>query len=148
METLRRKRRIYEHFVCVYLDANLRLLDKKCLVGDTTYGYEASKYYFDADECIDYITNLQTRKVYLILSASMGEYLVPLIHLLPQILYIYIYIEKNGDQRRYEEIFQPYRMIIRSISNDMTIVSKQMGKDILDSTSYVGMELLKEAKNP
>lgn len=147
MATWGRKRRIYEHFVCIYLDANLRLIDRNKLVGDTTYGYEASKYYFDADECIDYITNLQNRKVYLILAASMGEYLVPLIYLLPQILCIYIYVEKAGDQPRYEDIFEPYRMIVRLISNEMATISEQMSNDIVDSTSDVGMELLKAANN-
>ena len=147
MESVRRKRRIYEHFVCVYLDAAIQFLDEKYLVSNTTFGYEATKYFYNADRCIDYITNLRNRKVHFILSASMGEYLLPLIYLLPQILCIYIQVGKIEDLQRYEKLFEPYRMIVRTISCGMNVICEQMDKDIKDSTSYSGMKLLNQAES-
>jgi tetratricopeptide (TPR) repeat protein len=48
------------------------------------------KVFYDADQCVDFITSYQWRKVFLTLNDKFS-YLIELIHNLPQIVYFYIY---------------------------------------------------------
>lgn len=43
-----------------------------------------------ADKCIDFVTDIESQKVFLIISAFSGEQLMPLIHALPQLYAIYV----------------------------------------------------------
>ncbi|CAF4707764.1 unnamed protein product [Rotaria sp. Silwood2] len=78
-------------------------LDKLFYVGDNLTLHETThtkdqqilvkenyKLYGDPDQCINFITSFSQRKVFISLTDEFS-YLIPLIHDLPQILYIYIY---------------------------------------------------------
>ena len=48
------------------------------------------KLFYDPDQCIDFITSYEWRKIFITLTDKFS-YMLPLIHDLPQIIYIYIY---------------------------------------------------------
>ncbi|CAF3979455.1 unnamed protein product [Rotaria sordida] len=52
----------------------------------------AKRLFHDPDECIDFISSYEWRKIFLTLTDKFS-FILPLIHDLPQIVYIYIYSE-------------------------------------------------------
>ncbi|CAM4984891.1 unnamed protein product [Rotaria socialis] len=86
----------HEKFFEIHLDEQFYVGDNLTLhqVAHTKDGKvlvkENYKLYGDPDQCINFITSFTQRKVFISLTDEFS-YLLPLIHDLPQILYIYIY---------------------------------------------------------
>ncbi|CAF0750591.1 unnamed protein product [Didymodactylos carnosus] len=80
----------FEGFTAVWLDDNI--------VKDADY-YNSTiislrrvisyvKIFADPDNCIDYISSIENEKVFIVLSGSLGEVVIPLTYELPQIEFI------------------------------------------------------------
>ncbi|CAF1152058.1 unnamed protein product [Adineta steineri] len=80
------------------------------------------KTFGDRDECVDSILDkLDTEKICLIISSSVGERVVPFIHEWPQIQTIYIYC---SNRQRAEEWTQPYTKITGIFTDKKTFLNK------------------------
>ena len=53
---------------------------------------ENYKLFWNPDQCIDYITSCEWRKIFISITDEFS-YLLPLIHDLPQIVYIYVSVQ-------------------------------------------------------
>lgn len=86
------RRRIRSDHLLIWLDVNWnrknensqQTLEQFHRQFDEVYTFNA------ADECFDFVTDIESQKVFLIITALEGEQLVPLIHALPQLYAIYI----------------------------------------------------------
>lgn len=94
--------RVFQNFVLIWLDSTI---DKW---NDNEFRNDISSlrpivnniYVFaDADQCIDFITDIKEEKVLMILSDDFGRKLVPIVHSLIQINSIYIF-SKNGSENK------------------------------------------------
>ncbi|CAF3459992.1 unnamed protein product [Rotaria socialis] len=56
--------------------------------------------YTDDDQCVQYIDSISNDKVYLIVSSTLGQRVVPYVHLLSQVDSIFIFC---GNKKRYEQ---------------------------------------------
>ncbi|CAF2964311.1 unnamed protein product [Rotaria sp. Silwood2] len=73
-----------------YVEENMSLQKVWKTKDDKTIIEKSLRVFYDPDECLDFITSYEWRKIFLSLTDRFS-YILPLIHDLPQIFYIYIY---------------------------------------------------------
>ncbi|CAF5146124.1 unnamed protein product [Rotaria sp. Silwood1] len=86
-------RRILQNFLLVWLDANLQESDndfknslqhlRKIVASITTFT--------DAQQCVNFLSEIKKEKVFMIVSGSLGRQIVPEIEALPQLEAIYVF---------------------------------------------------------
>ncbi|CAF1633973.1 unnamed protein product, partial [Didymodactylos carnosus] len=98
-----------EDLTVIWLDENINKTND-CLDTKTRLRYVINylKTFIDPDECIDYITSISNERVFLIISGSFGENIIPLISDLKQILSIYIFC---SNKFKYEQWAHNYEKI-------------------------------------
>ena len=84
------------------------------------------KLFHDPDECLNFITSYEWRKIFLSLTDKFS-YILPLIHDLPQIIYIYIYSAAPEKVSYSRAIYPKLRSIVNENSAD---ADDQLLKDI------------------
>ena len=105
-------------------------LDKTYYVGDSLtlhqvmfddenrMGIKANyKLFWNPDQCVNFIMSCEWRKTFLTLTDEFS-YLLPLIHDLPQIVYIYIYSESSETVPYTNSIYPKLRAIVNQNSPD------------------------------
>ncbi|CAF5093258.1 unnamed protein product, partial [Rotaria sp. Silwood1] len=95
-------RRILQNFLLVWLDANLQESDndfknslqhlRKIVASITTFT--------DAQQCVNFVSEIKKEKVFMIVSGSLGRQIVPEIEALPQLEAIYVFC---GNQSVHEQ---------------------------------------------
>jgi tetratricopeptide (TPR) repeat protein len=87
-----------ETFVIIWLDPNITLSNKdienlidylQCIVNSV-------KIFTDIDQSIDYLSEMINEKVLMIVSGSIGQYIIPLIYEFNQLVSIYIFCENKS----------------------------------------------------
>jgi hypothetical protein len=65
---------------------NVRELDK------LLFGAYTVNIFTDADECIDYITDIMTEETFVVISEAFSEIIIPIVHDIPQVISIYCFV--------------------------------------------------------
>ena len=81
----------------------------------------------DPDACIDYVTDRRQEKVFLVVSNSVGEQIVPLIYRIHEIYSIYVYCSNEVEHTVLWA--QLYRKV-RGVFIDIDSICKQLNKNI------------------
>ena len=98
-----------------------------------------------ADECFDFVTDIESQKVFLIISALEGEQLVPLIHALPQLYAIYI-ICSDGE-RVHGEWTKEWSKII-DVYSEITSICKVVPGDVKQyNQNSIPMSFMQQEEN-
>ncbi|CAF5093031.1 unnamed protein product, partial [Rotaria sp. Silwood1] len=82
------------------------------------------------DDCIDCINEYYTEKIFFIISGVLGEQLVPKIHNLKQIQYIYIYCL---DKDKHEQWISNYAKI-QGVFTDRNTLCSTLKQDVIERT--------------
>ena len=86
------KRRIFQNFQLIWLDSAIDLSNKNCqntftqlqdIVNDV-------RIFTQRDECIDFLTEVDYMKAFLIVEGTLGQQILPLIHDISQLAGVYI----------------------------------------------------------
>jgi tetratricopeptide (TPR) repeat protein len=99
---LPRPRRMTHSFHLIWLDANITSLDEKSQHSLQQLRTIVSDLYLfsDSDQCVNFVTDIRTAKMFLIISGSQAENVVPRLHPITQVAAVYIFCE---DKQRGEE---------------------------------------------
>ncbi|CAF3773994.1 unnamed protein product, partial [Rotaria sordida] len=91
--SLHSEHELNEHIVIIWVDANIDQSKKKYHDSVTKLQRITSVIYTctNAEQCINYIDNVDDKKVFLIVSDDLGEEIVPLVYDKPQLDSIYIF---------------------------------------------------------
>ncbi|UJR28743.1 hypothetical protein I4U23_009970 [Adineta vaga] len=73
------------------------------------------KIFTDVDQCIDFITNIEDEKVFLILSGSLGQTIVPVINNISQIDSIYVFCRNERKHKQWAEHWLKIRGVFTNI---------------------------------
>ena len=86
------RRRIRSDHLLIWLDVNWNRMNESSQQTLQQFHHKFGEVYTfnEADECIDFVTDIESQKVFLIISVLLGEQLVAFIHALPQLYAIYI----------------------------------------------------------
>ena len=156
--------------MCVWLDNHLvRSQDYLNTQQDIINLFQSSQIFHDSEQCVDFITDLENSKVFLIISYRLGQLLLPLIHHCEQIESVYVFCSVNlspiDDQwtkqiGKIKGIFQNLELIYEALVHDDRCQSEESSfgisflslKQINSSTSidqrdpsFVYFQLMKEA---
>ncbi|CAF1252610.1 unnamed protein product [Didymodactylos carnosus] len=90
----------------------------------------------DKQKCIDHIVSLESEKIYFIISGSLGESVVPLIHDKPQTEAIYVFCFNKA---KHEEWAKRYQKVC-AVSTNIDDICDQLTKDVaVSSNNLVSM---------
>ncbi|CAF0943341.1 unnamed protein product [Rotaria sordida] len=95
-------RRILQNFLLIWLDANIdeSKKDFKNSLKHLRHIVASITTFTDSQECVNVLSEIKKEKVFMIVSGSLGQYIVPEIHTLPQLDSIYVFC---GNQLLHEE---------------------------------------------
>ncbi|CAF1271452.1 unnamed protein product [Adineta ricciae] len=87
-----RCRRVLRNIALLWLDPNMNVDNDeyKYLLTQTSKIIDTVELHNDSDQCIDFCTDLQHTKVFIILQYPLAQQLIPLVHDIPQIYSIYV----------------------------------------------------------
>jgi tetratricopeptide (TPR) repeat protein len=120
--------RMVQNFLVVWLDENI---DEN----DDDYQHSIVKLrevsntvntFTDVDECISFIMDIKTKKVFMISSGAFGQTTVPLVHDMTQIDTIYIFC---GDKVRHQKWAQQWSKI-QDVFTDITSICEVLKKAV------------------
>jgi hypothetical protein len=100
----------------------------------------------DVDQCVDFLTEIKEQKVLMIISDDFGQYLVDLIHNVPQLNSIYIFCKSNST---YEQWMQKWFKVkgiftqIDQIFKSLTLTARQYDQDA-PSLSFISTSNLRD----
>ncbi|CAF4290778.1 unnamed protein product, partial [Rotaria sordida] len=86
-------RRVFQNFLLVWLDANLDESneDFKKSLRRLRHVVASITTFTDAQECINFLSEIKKEKIFMIVSGSLGRQIVPEIEVLPQLESIYVF---------------------------------------------------------
>ncbi|CAM4945679.1 unnamed protein product [Rotaria socialis] len=80
----------------------------------------------DVDQCVDYLTSIDDQKIYLIISASLDQTIVPLIHDIVQLDMIFVFCSNKDDHKVWANEWSK----VRGIHDSKESICMQLAKAI------------------
>ncbi|CAF1502842.1 unnamed protein product, partial [Didymodactylos carnosus] len=128
-----------ENFQIVWLDANINKTDHNSQTICRLRAVINNLNIFDnVCDCYDYIAGVQNEKVFLIVSGSISQYILPYTDQMPQIQFIYIYC---FNIKKHEQWAMNYD-IVRGTYTNMNDICEQLSKDVTSSRQFLFMNIL------
>ncbi|CAF4544471.1 unnamed protein product [Rotaria sp. Silwood2] len=118
-----------ENCIVIWLDATINQTDNatQSSVNDLRHIVDGVFTFYDLDQCIDYITDINDEKVFFIISGSIGIDIVPLIHELQHIESIYVFCCNT----HIHEQWSKHYLKIRGVYNHIHSICYQLKRDII-----------------
>ncbi|CAF4226340.1 unnamed protein product, partial [Rotaria sordida] len=93
-----RVRRIVQNFLLIWLDANIdeSKKDFKYSLAQLRRIVTSIRTYTDAEECMQFMKEIKEEKIFLIISGSLGQHIVPKIDGWTQLDSIYVYCSNQS----------------------------------------------------
>ncbi|CAF2645819.1 unnamed protein product [Rotaria sp. Silwood2] len=132
----RRASRMVQNFLLVWLDANIDESKKefKNALAQLRQTVVTVMTFTDADECIQFIMEVNDEKVFLIISGSLGQHIVPKIDALPQVDSIYIYCRNRSVHEQWAKTMSKVKGVhteINSICKALQIDRRNCDQDMI-----------------
>jgi len=117
-----------ENFIIILLDANLNLNtnDNNSLIIRFQHLVNLILSFHDPDQCIDFISDIKNEKIFLIVTGSLGQNIVPLINNFHQIDSIYVYCSNKSNhekwankEKKIKGIFTKFEPIYDALRRDI-----------------------------
>ncbi len=106
-----------EKFAVIWLDSNINQLDEDCqnIITQLRYVINLVEIFTDPDRCVDYITEINVEKIFLVVSDSIGHIVIPLIEQIVQLQSIYVFCTNNCQHEQWVEKYQKVKGIYTQI---------------------------------
>ena len=129
-------RSIVQNFVLIWLDSNLNQIDNdhSNFISQLQQTVSTIKTFVVADQCVDFITNIKDEKVFMLVSDTLAEQIIRLIHDMPQLYAVYVFGENKFiyENRTYEWIKMKGTFTqIESICDSLKRDTKQCDHDMM-----------------
>ncbi|CAF4042344.1 unnamed protein product [Rotaria sp. Silwood1] len=91
-------RRILQNFLLIWLDANFTESneDFKRSLQQLRRTVASITTFTDAQECVRFLSDIKEEKIFMIISASLGQQIVPEIEVWPQLESVYVFCDKQA----------------------------------------------------
>ena len=139
-------RRTIQNFLLIWLDASCNEGNedfknsikhlRRLVVSITTFT--------DADECIDYLSEIKTEKVFMIVSGALGEKVIPIIESWPQLALVYVFCGNQAYHEQWAKKIPKVKGVytkIESICESLQIDREQCDRAMI-SISFNGIDPL------
>ncbi|CAF3103640.1 unnamed protein product [Rotaria sp. Silwood2] len=122
--TIQAPQRMAQNFVLIWLDSNNIPDDQICqnslaqlrnVVNDVNIGTKP-------DECVDFLTEVDDMKAFLIITNSMDEHIVSLIHDIPHLDSIYIFSRNRGQHEVWVKKLTKIKSVFTAIKTHLRFI--------------------------
>ncbi|CAF1686578.1 unnamed protein product [Rotaria magnacalcarata] len=149
-------RRRFQNIILIWLDSNIdetkeyfknALRRLRRVVASVTI-------FTDSQECLNFISEIKQEKIFMIVSGSLGQYIVPAINAWPQLDSIYIFCREPALHKQWSKMILKVKGIydsIRQICEALQIDRETCDRSMIPITfcgidpSFIYVQLLKEA---
>jgi tetratricopeptide (TPR) repeat protein len=142
--TMYRRQRITQNFLLIWMDASIDQSNKDCqnTLAQLQTVVEDVYIFTQCDECIDFLTEVNNMKVFLIIAGALGRQILPLIHNIPQLDVVYIFDHNKSNPEQWAKTWIKVKGIhtdITSICGSLQQTVKQLNQDAI-AMSFVTLE--------
>ncbi|UJR06742.1 hypothetical protein I4U23_011031 [Adineta vaga] len=119
---------IVENFVIVWLDANIdeSSRDFQNSIKQLRKIINSIATFTDENQCIQFIRGIQVEKIFLIMSGSLGERIVSIIHELIQLDSVYVFCRQKSVHEQWAKHYHK----IKGVFTDMNPICLRLKKDV------------------
>ncbi|CAF3884299.1 unnamed protein product, partial [Rotaria sp. Silwood1] len=128
MSTQDSKQRILENFIIIWLDPNTSESDvySQNIISQLRCVSSWVGTFVDPDQCIDYLTEIENEKAFIIVSDNFGQQLVPLILDIPELFALYVFCREKQihdrwikDHHKVKGVFSQMELLCNVLKRDM-----------------------------
>ena len=135
------RRKIVQNFLLVWLDANITSLseDSQNTLQKLRSVVNDINLFTDPDDCVGFLADVQTEKAFVIVSGSLGEKIMPIIHPMAQIDAIYIFCHNKSRHKEWARAWPKIKRVhrkIKRICEALQLAVKQCNLDSI-AVSFV-----------
>ena len=145
------KRRILQSFLLLWLDADINESNDDfydCMT-QLRRSISTIETFTDADQCTDYLTEIQDEKVLMIISGDLGQHVVPLIHDISQLTAVFVFCDNKTHHEQWAKQWPKVKSVfteIGSVYESLKQTARQCDQDTMPisfvSTDEVSIENL------
>ena len=150
------KRRTLQNFQLIWLDSDFNEADPHFKKSLENFHQTVTSIttFTDADECVDFMNEIEEGRVFLIVTGSLGQYVVPCIETMSQLESIYVLCDKKMIHKEWDSKIPKVKGLyteIEPISEALQIDSKSCDRAMIPITFkgvdalFMYTQLLKEA---
>ena len=138
------RQRIIQNFLLIWIDAGIDQSNKDCQNTLTQLQNVVNdvNIFTQPDECIDFLTEVDDMKAFLIVAGTLGQQILPLIHDIPQLDGVYIFCSNKSSHEQWAKTWIKVKGIhteITPICESLQHAVKQYNQDSI-AVSFVTME--------
>ena len=128
------KRRMAQNYLLIWIDASIDESDKDCqdiLTQLRTVVYDINVF-TQLDQAIDFLTELEKIKAFLIVGDTFGQQIIPLIHNISQLDAIYIFCDNQSPHEQWTEQWGKVKGVhtkIKTICEALQLAVKNCNQD-------------------
>ena len=111
--------RVIENFQLVWLDASLTDVhddESRATIERLREVVNSVDTFNDVDRCLDFLTKIRDEKVFLVISGSLGQQVVPSIHHFHQVHSIYVYCASRNRHEEWAKAWPKIKGVFNQIS--------------------------------
>lgn len=116
----RPRRLIIQNFLVIWLDRNKIRIDEKHhrILAQVQHIVHDVDIFNDIDECIDYLTDIKDRRVFLVIeTTTLAHSILPSIHDIPQLSTIYVLCADNPHQEQWKQYWSKIQGVHTTVTN-------------------------------
>ncbi|CAF4022156.1 unnamed protein product [Rotaria sp. Silwood2] len=100
--TIQTRRRIVQNYLLIWIDGNIDEANKDCqnTIAELRKVVNDVNTFTQLDECVDFLTEVNDGKAFLIIAGAMSQHIVPLVHDIARLDAIYIF---RGNEAQHKE---------------------------------------------
>lgn len=109
-----------QSYILFWLDSNINPTDADChqTIAQLQSIVSNVHVFNDGDACIDYLSTIKNQKVFMVVSGSIGEHILPRIYNMPQLSAVFVYC---SNRQKYESLTK-YSPKVRGIFTDLSVL--------------------------
>ncbi|CAF3374829.1 unnamed protein product [Rotaria socialis] len=149
-------RRGFQNSILIWLDSNIDETKEyfKNALKRLRHVVPSATIFTDSQECLNFISEIKQKKIFMIISGSLGQYIVPAINAWPQLDSIYVFCREPAFHKQWSKMI----LKVKGIYNSMKQICEalQIDRDICERSmipitfcgidpSFIYVQLLKEA---
>jgi len=114
-----------ESHILFWLDSNIDMKDDNCrrTIAELQSVISTMHAFNDSNECANFLHTIKNQKVFMVVSGSLGQYILPRIHHMPQLIAVVIFC---GDESKYESLMNNSFPKVRGIFTDINTLCKSL----------------------
>ena len=121
---------IAEHLIVIWLNLNASVDDS---IIKLQYVVNSIKSFTHLDQCVDFLTDVRDKKVLMIISESFEQSIVPLIHDIHQLHFIYLF---NHQQTHNQQQYKKVKGMFSQIEDICDVLKLDISRLMVDLTSF------------